>query len=57
MLLLMGLQMIVAGLVGEMLTRIYHEGRGAPQYHANDYGAGTGTDDDAPPQQHPNTAP
>jgi glycosyltransferase involved in cell wall biosynthesis len=39
MLLLMGLQMIVAGLVGEMLTRIYHEGRGAPQYHANEYAA------------------
>ena len=31
----------VSRLVGEMLTRIYHEGRGAPQYHANDYGAGT----------------
>lgn len=55
MLLLMGLQMIVAGLVGEMLTRIYHEGRGAPQYHANDYGAGTS--DDAPPPHHPSTAP
>ena len=32
MLLLMGLQLIVAGLVGEMLIRIYHEGRGQPQF-------------------------
>ena len=30
MLLLMGLQLIVAGLVGEMLIRIYHEGWGQP---------------------------
>ena len=33
MLVLMGVQLIVAGLVGELLTRIYHEGRGIPQYH------------------------
>jgi len=33
MLLLIGAQLIVAGLIGEMLTRIYHEGRGRPQYH------------------------
>lgn len=39
MLVLMGLQMIVAGLAGEMLTRIYHEGRGAPQYYAREYSA------------------
>lgn len=32
MLLLMGVQLVVAGLVGELLTRIYHEGRGTPQY-------------------------
>lgn len=36
MLVLIGLQLIVAGLIGEMLTRIYHEGRGAPQYHATE---------------------
>jgi hypothetical protein len=53
MLLLMGMQMIVAGLVGEMLTRIYHEGRGAPQYHANDYGAGLDPDKAAAPPQRP----
>ena len=33
MLLLIGAQLIVAGLIGEMLTRIYHEGQGRPQYH------------------------
>ncbi len=33
MLLLMGVQLVVAGLVGELLIRIYHEGRGRPQYH------------------------
>ena len=32
-LLLVGLQLIVAGLIGEMLVRIYHEGRGRPQFH------------------------
>ncbi len=36
MLLLMGVQLIVAGLVGELLIRIYHEGRGRPQYHLRD---------------------
>ncbi len=39
LLLLMGLQLIVAGLVGEMLIRIYHEGRGKPQFHAHEHGA------------------
>lgn len=33
MLILIGAQLIVAGLIGEMLTRIYHEGHGRPQYH------------------------
>lgn len=33
MLLLIGAQLVVAGLIGEMLTRIYHEGQGQPQYH------------------------
>ncbi|RPH65561.1 MAG: glycosyltransferase [Burkholderiales bacterium] len=35
-LLLMGVQLVVAGLVGELLTRIYHEGRGTPQYHVRE---------------------
>ena len=39
MLVLMGLQLIVAGLVGEMLIRIYHESRGQPQFHAHEHGA------------------
>lgn len=38
LLLLMGLQMIVAGLIGELLIRIYHEARGAPQFHAHEPG-------------------
>jgi glycosyltransferase involved in cell wall biosynthesis len=42
MLLLIGTQLIVAGLIGEMLTRIYHEGRGRAQYHVRT------PDDDAP---------
>ncbi|MEY4415961.1 MAG: hypothetical protein RIQ53_3254 [Pseudomonadota bacterium] len=33
MLLLMGLQFIVAGLISEMLMRVYHEGRPHAQYH------------------------
>lgn len=33
LLLLIGVQLIVAGLIGEMLTRIYHEAPGRPQYH------------------------
>ncbi len=33
MLILIGAQLVVAGLIGEMLTRIYHEGQGRPQYH------------------------
>lgn len=33
MLMLIGAQLIAAGLIGEMLTRIYHEDRGRPQYH------------------------
>ena len=37
MLLLMGVQMIAAGLIGELLTRIYHEAGGAPQFHADEY--------------------
>ena len=37
MLLLMGVQLIAAGLIGELLTRIYHEAGGAPQFHADEY--------------------
>ncbi|MDR2154792.1 MAG: glycosyltransferase family 2 protein [Burkholderiaceae bacterium] len=37
MLVLMGVQLIVAGLIGEMLTRTYHETGGAPQFHAEEY--------------------
>lgn len=33
LLVLIGVQLIVAGLIGEMLTRIYHEGQARPQYH------------------------
>lgn len=32
MLVLMGAQFIAAGLIGELLTRIYHEAGGAPQF-------------------------
>ena len=34
MLLLMGAQLIAAGLIGELLIRVYHEAGGAPQFHA-----------------------
>ena len=37
MLVLMGVQMIVAGLIGELLTRVYYEAGGAPQFHAQEY--------------------
>ena len=37
MLALMGGQLIVAGLIGELLIRIYHEAGGAPQFHAEEY--------------------
>jgi len=37
MLLLMGMQLIVAGLVGELLIRVYHEAGGAPQFYAEEY--------------------
>lgn len=36
MLVLMGAQLIAAGLIGELLTRIYHEAGGAPQFHAEE---------------------
>jgi len=31
------MQFIAAGLMGELLMRIYHEAGGAPQYHADEY--------------------
>jgi glycosyltransferase involved in cell wall biosynthesis len=37
MLLLMSMQLIVAGLIGELVIRVYHEGSGAPQFHAEEY--------------------
>ena len=37
MLVLMGAQFIVAGLLGEILTRTYHEAGGAPQFYAEEY--------------------
>jgi glycosyltransferase involved in cell wall biosynthesis len=40
MLLLMGVQLVVAGLIGELLIRIYHEGRGGAQYHLRDVDPG-----------------
>lgn len=33
---LMGAQLIVAGLTGELLIRVYHEGAGRPQYHTRE---------------------
>ncbi len=52
MLVLIAVQLIVAGLIGEMLTRIYHEGRGQPQYHERDRPQDTAVAvADAPPAQ------
>ncbi|MDT7928559.1 glycosyltransferase family 2 protein [Tepidimonas sp.] len=45
MLVLMGAQLIVAGLTGELLIRIYHEGSGRPQYYTRGL-----------PSAHPGTA-
>jgi len=39
MLLLMGAQFIVAGLLGEILIRTYHEAGGAPQFYTKEYAA------------------
>jgi glycosyltransferase involved in cell wall biosynthesis len=39
MLLLVGVQFIVAGLLGELLARTYHEAGGAPQFYAQEYHA------------------
>jgi hypothetical protein len=48
LLLLIGVQLIVAGLIGEMLTRIYHEGQGRPQVHVRDLpAAASGAPDSA----------
>jgi len=45
MLVLMGAQLIGAGLLGELLTRTYHEAGGAPQFYAEEY-----VPDDVPQQ-------
>jgi hypothetical protein len=37
MLVLMGAQLIGAGLLGELLTRTYHEAGGAPQFYAEEH--------------------
>ena len=37
MLVLRGAQFTAAALIGELLTRIYHEAAGAPQFHAQEY--------------------
>ena len=39
MLVLMGMQFIAAGLIGELLTRIYYESGSGLQYYAKDYGS------------------
>lgn len=39
LLVLMGMQFIAVGLMGELLTRIYYESGGGQQYHAHEYGA------------------
>ncbi|RCX10849.1 glycosyltransferase involved in cell wall biosynthesis [Extensimonas vulgaris] len=39
LLVLMGMQFIAVGLVGELLTRIYYESGGGHQYYAHEYGA------------------
>ena len=39
MLVLMGMQFIAAGLIGELLTRIYYESGSGLQYYAKEYGA------------------
>ena len=41
--LLVGIQLIVAGLIGEMLMRIYYERDGGVQYHVRDAAADTAT--------------
>ncbi len=49
MLLLMGAQLIAAGLIGELLIRIYHEAGGAPQFYAEEYRIEPGRDEAPPP--------
>lgn len=36
LLVLVGVQLVVAGLVGELLSRIYHDGRSGAQYHVRE---------------------
>ena len=37
MLVLMGMTFVAAGLIGEMLTRVYYESGGGRQYYADEY--------------------
>jgi len=48
LLLLMGVQLIVAGLVGELLIRVYHEAGGAPQFYAEEYAPAADSSPTAP---------
>ncbi|WP_348682533.1 glycosyltransferase family 2 protein [Acidovorax soli] len=50
MLVLMGAQLVAAGLIGEMLMRIYHEAGNRPQFHAEEHHSET---TEAPVQQAP----
>jgi glycosyltransferase involved in cell wall biosynthesis len=52
MLVLMGVQLIVAGLIGELLIRIYHEAGGKPQFYAEEM-----TDDEMTPADAGHDAP
>ncbi len=51
MLVLMGVQLVVAGLIGEMLTRVYYEAGGAPQFHAQEYVAEEESESNRPAAQ------
>ena len=53
MLVLMGVQLIVAGLIGEMLTRVYYESGGTPQFHSQEYVAEEFEPNRPPAQQPP----
>ncbi len=57
LLLLIGVQLIVAGLVGEMLTRIYHEGSGRPQYHVRHDAVPVPAPQDPAPDRHGAASP
>jgi glycosyltransferase involved in cell wall biosynthesis len=52
MLLLVGAQLIAAGLIGELLTRTYHEASGAPQFHAEEFVSSVDEQNQASAQAH-----